>query len=301
MRMRTVLIGLLAVICGITAAVGVHTFLQVGTQDASRPVKTISVVVAVKDLPTWAVVSAGDVKVDEWPEHLAAPGTIQKLEDAVGRAVLKPLLVGEELLEGNLAAKGAHAGMAGMVPDGMRAFTISTPDVSAGVGGFLLPGNRVDVLLTVASAPQHRQGMSITLLQNVLILAVDKRVEASSAKTIEARELRSVTLVVSPEEAGKLTLAQSKGTLHLSLRNPNDGKTADRNPVTLIELDDLAALRPAAPAPLDAATPELSPSGSAADKSAAQGERKTPAVYYIRTLRGMSEGDVLVETRPHPR
>ena len=121
----------------------------------------------------------------------------------------------------------------------MRAFTIST-NVASGVAGFILPGNKVDVLMTLTAGGAKDVtggGSTTTLLQNVEILAVDQKVEAPADNKVDSTNLRSVTLLVTPTSAAKLSLGQSKGTLHLTLRNPEDNLAAKVRPTTVNDLE----------------------------------------------------------------
>ena len=146
-----------------------------------------------------------------------------------------PLVKDEPLLEGKLAPKGAKRGMAALVPNGMRAFTIHTPSVASGVGGFVLPGNKVDVLLTM---DWKRDSLTTTLLQNLEILAVDQRIDAPADNRIDPKQLHSVTLLVTPDQAARLALAQNKGSLHLALRNHKDDQVLRTSRARMAELDD---------------------------------------------------------------
>ena len=144
--------------------------------------------------------------------------------------------------------------MAALVPNGLRAFTIHTPSVASGVGGFVLPGNKVDVLLTMDG---KRGSLTTTLLQNLEILAVDQRIDAPADNRIDPKQLHSVTLLVTPDQAAKLGLAQNKGSLHLSLRNHNDDQLLRTSRARMAELDDgyleeapLEVVAEAKPAPL---------------------------------------------------
>jgi Flp pilus assembly protein RcpC/CpaB len=123
-------------------------------------------------------------------------------------------------------AKQGSGRATSLIPVGMRAFTIAMPSVASGVAGLILPGNRLDVLLT----SQGKSGLlTTTLMQNVKILAVDSRIEALAESRVGPK-LTSVTLLVTPEQATKLALGQSTGTLHLSLRGPEANQPADSSP-----------------------------------------------------------------------
>jgi pilus assembly protein CpaB len=138
------------------------------------------------------------------------------------------------VLESKIAESGL--GVASLVKPGMRAFTIETPTTSAGVAGFILPGNRVDVLLTMTKDADSTGGAGTwTLLQNVEILAAGQRLDQSDPSA-PGNRLQSVTLLVDPDMATKLTLAQSLGSLTLTLRNDTDNVIADTQPMTLREL-----------------------------------------------------------------
>lgn len=145
--------------------------------------------------------------------------------------------------------------MAALVPSGMRAFTIHTPSVASGVAGFIMPGNKVDVLLTMEG---RRGGTTITLLQNLEILAVDQRIDAPSDYRVDPNQLRSVTLLVTPDQAAKLGLAQNKGALHLSLRNLKDDQPADTSPARQAELEG-SREEPSVQAIVEAPKPPPSP------------------------------------------
>ena len=236
MSLRTVLIITLALVFGGTAAA-----IAVRLVDQDRPaaaVDSIPVVVAAEDIPRGTTVSAKILRTRDCPKDLVPPGAITRLEDALDRVAYTPVVRGETILEGKLAARGSGRGMAGLTLRGMRTVTIQT-NLSAGVAGFILPGDRVDVLLTVAGGGLNDPtggGITTRLLQNVEVVAVDQRLSAPADNKVDVKELRSVTLLVEPDQDAMLALAQSKGTLHLSLRNSGDSGAAKTRPVTLVDL-----------------------------------------------------------------
>lgn len=234
MSMRTILVIVLALIFGGSAAVGVNMLRSQGSSSQKT-----TVVLAAEEIPRGSSVSAAQLKTVEYPPELVPPGAITKVEDAVDRAPLFSLTKDEVVLEGKLAPKSAGYGLAPLVPEGMRAFTIHTPHVASTMAGFILPGNKVDVLLTMnGEGPSNLTGgaSTTTLLQNVKILAVDKHLDAAADNKSNPQQLQSVTLVVTPDQAAKLDLGQNRGTLHLSLRHPNDNKAAETRPATLAQL-----------------------------------------------------------------
>jgi len=237
MSFRTIIVVGLALACGLAAAVGVD---QLRSQTATAAaVGSVSVVSAAVDIPRGVMVTRDLLKLVEMPEGDIPAGVVTDIEDALDRAVVIPLLRDDLIRDGKLAAKDAGRGMAALVPTGMRAYTIMTPTIASGVGGFILPGNKVDVVLSVTERSLDDVtggGSATTLLQNVEILAVDQTIDAPMDNKIDPQEMRSVTLLVMPDQANKLSLAQDKGTLHLSLRNDDDGLAADTRPVSLRDL-----------------------------------------------------------------
>jgi pilus assembly protein CpaB len=271
MRSQTVLIVAMALVFGGSAAFGVYMVVKRST--GAAPAELVAVVVAAVNIPRGGTITAEQIKTRNFPKDLAPQGVLVRLEDAVDRVALQPLADNEPVLDVRLAPKGSGRGLAALVPSGMRAFTIQTPNVAAGVAGFVLPGNKVDVLLTMSDMGGDDQtggGVTTTLLQNLEILAVDQRIDAPAENKVDGADLRSVTLLVTPDQAAQLDLGQNRGTLHLSLRNHQDDAAARARPATLSDL----RFRHETAAPVVPAEP--------------------PAPRRMRTLRGSQEGVVLV-------
>ena len=291
MSVRTALIVFLALAFGVSAAVGVNMLVK---QNAFAT-ETAPVVVAARDVPRGGILSAEDLSTSPYPKDLVPPGSVTKLEDAVGRVVINPLVKDEALIDRKLAAKNAKGGLASLIPAGMRAFTILTPNVASGVAGLVIPGNKVDVLLTLGN-DNAGGGVTSTLLQDVEILAVDTHLDAPNESKLDRRTLQSVTLLVTPDQAAKLNLGQNRGTLHLSLRNPEDDRTASTRVATVNDLqfhqekswgeqlkDVIEAYAKARPQTESAAQPPTPPQPAP--------EQPAPTLE-IRTLRGRYFGVV---------
>jgi pilus assembly protein CpaB len=286
--LRTILILVLALVSGISAAAGVSALRQ--PVAASEGPETVSIVVTTADIPRFTTISADMVTTHPYPKDLVPSGALTSVEEVLDRVVYSPLLKDEPVLNGRLAAKGLGRGMAAGIPNGMQAYTIPTATVSSGMAGFILPGNKVDVLLTVSSSGGKDDptggGSTTPLLQSVEILAVDQRVDAPAENKINPNELRSVTLLVTPRQAAMLALGQSKGILHLSLRNPNDRKPIRGGVVTM---DDIRFLegKPVDPTPNKAAVVEAPP------------PPPPPPPLQIRTLRGSQESVIYIPATPN--
>lgn len=300
MNLRTLLLGGLALIFSGSAATGVYLFARQPTANAG--IETVSVVIAVADVPRGVMLTEDMLQTRDWPKDYVPEGALLLPEEVVGRTVWIPLLANDPVVESKLASKGAGQGLAALIPRGMRAVTIRASNVSTGVAGFILPGNNVDVLWTSSQGRQDDEtggGSTHTLLQNVEILAVDQQLEAPEENVVDPHELRSVTLLVSPSDAGKLDLGQNRGTLHLSLRNPEDTDTELVHATTLLGLRNAAHL--VAPLEVDPLhTPEVTEPDLAPVVAQSPQTTVSPSnvVLPIRTLRGTSSGAVYLRQRP---
>jgi pilus assembly protein CpaB len=295
--MRSILIGTFALVFGISAAVGVY--LMTGTKPNAVKTETVSVVVAAADMNRGQTLATEHLTMREWPKELIPEGTITNLEEIIERTVAIPLLKGDLLLEGKLAAKGTGRGLAAIIPAGMRAVTIQTPNVATGVAGFILPGNRVDVLLTMSSQGKTDEtggGSTITLLQNLEILAVDQQTDVPEENKVDSTELRSVTLLVTPADAARLDLGQNKGTLRLTLRNPTDEMTDFVTPVTLAGLH-----RDPSEPDEELSAPAVAPQINVPVATPTTARPNVKSIPQIRTLRGTRAGLIQIsppETAP---
>jgi pilus assembly protein CpaB len=290
--MRTAIIGLLALVCGVSAMFVANSLVNNRTPEAPK-VETTSVVVANFDVPRGETLRDEHLKIREFPKEFAPSGALTSIADAVGRVTASQMIKDEPVLESKLAPKGAGRGVAALIPKGMRAFTILTPNLASNVAGFILPGNKVDVLLTVGSIGSDDQtggGSTVTLLQNVEIWAVGQRVEAPTESRVDVREQQSVTLLVTPQQATELDLGQNKGTLHLSLRNPEDAELTLTKPSTLVDLH-LFEPKPRANEKLANDKEPVEPP--------VRVEPEPPSVQ-VRTLRGTQEGSVLIAPQSLP-
>jgi pilus assembly protein CpaB len=299
MNARTMIVGVLAVVCGLSAMF----LVQAMRKPPSGPtIEKVSVVFAAADLKPGETIQEAMLESREIPKTEVPEDAILKMADAIDRAAMTQLDKGDLLRERKLAERGAGRGMAALIKTGMRAFTIQTPSFSSSLAGFLLPGNKVDVLLTVNSSggsdDESGGASTTTLLQNVEILAVHTTVNAPTTNKIDPEQARSVTLLVRPEDASLLDLGQNKGTLHLSLRNLKDTSTVKPRPTTLADLQlprtlkpkPVVAVEPPAPPP----TPEVLPAFDLAPEPEFE-EMK----LRVRTLRGTNHSeDVVTVVRP---
>jgi|SRR5579872_1515963 len=231
--------GILALI-----AVGGLTYYLRTTQAPATPGSSVdlgNVVVAVNDLPFGTHIGRDQLTVVAWPLSSMPADAFHSVEEVFAgsqgfdRIVLKPIDKGEPVLKSRISGFGAKATLSRQVPPGMRAVSIRVDDVS-GVAGFILPGDRVDVMLTHRLEGVAADASLVTdvILQNVQVLGIDQLSDQDREKPVVAR---TATVAVSPEDAQKLALAQQAGTLGLALRNTS---AVDRVPVERVVQRDLA-------------------------------------------------------------
>ena len=221
-RNRLLMIGVVAVGLGFLVAYSVYN--KLGAKNQPGPMAGVDVLVAAKDLAVGSKITNEDVKFARIPEGSVPPSAIRKKTDVLERGVVLPISAGEFILLSKLAADKAGSGLPALIPPGMRAVSVRVNEVVS-VAGFVLPGTRVDVLLTGTSSGGGNDQQTTTVLENVAVLATGQKLERNSAGDPENAAV--ITLLVSPDDAQKLTLASFQGKIQLSLRNPLDTKQQD--------------------------------------------------------------------------
>ena len=174
------------------------------------------VILAVKDLPVGAIIGERDIRTVDWPGDAVPPGFLSVPEEVVGRGVITPVKLNEPLLEGKLAPRGAGGGLPTIITDGMRALSVRVDEVIA-VAGFVIPGTRVDVLLTKKVSAQS---ITRAILQNVPILAAGQSIQTDAEG--KPQTVAVITVLLSPEQAEVLTLAANEGRIQMTLRHMLD-------------------------------------------------------------------------------
>jgi pilus assembly protein CpaB len=214
---RTLIVLLVAIATAAAATFLVYRAIQ------RRPVQQVAlpqtfVVVAAHPLAMGARIAATDVKLVGWPSEAVVPGSFTKVEDVVDRGVVTSVLENEPLTDTKVAAPGAGAGLPPTIPPGMRAISVRVNDV-VGVAGFVTPGNRVDVFVTLK---QNDTTVTRVVTSNVQVLTAGTKYDQANTKTGEPIPTAVVTLLLNPEDAEKIVLASTEGQIMLALRNPLD-------------------------------------------------------------------------------
>lgn len=269
MRSSTILSLLVAVILGVAAVFGVRSWLadqraQLAATGGTRAeVAQKSIVVAKQALRFGDRISPDKLEIIPWASATLPNGafmTVAELGDnseEQARFALSAIEKGEPVLASRITDPGQRAKLSTAIKPGLKALSIRVNDV-AGVAGFVLPGDRVDVLLTrTESANRKDDAYTDVLLQGVRVLAID---QIADDRKDQPSVVRTVTFEVTTEEAQKLTLGSTIGTLSLALRNVVSSETEDYQRVTISELSVAAEPRlEEVPEPLPAAAETPAP------------------------------------------
>ncbi len=208
-----------ALVLGIAAAMFAQRWarqsMAAAEAQASRDIT--EVVVADQELAFGKRIEASQLRTVRWPADAVPNGAFNQIEKVVGMVSKYQIFPGEPVLEQRIADPATSPLMASLIGPNKRAVTVRVDDV-VGVGGFLLPGSRVDV---VASKQIDRQDYQTrTILHNLRVLAVDQT--ASAGAEDKPVVVRAVTLETDPSEAEVLVQATIEGAVQLALRNPED-------------------------------------------------------------------------------
>ena len=201
-------------------AIGVAAFTYQALSNRLKPAdNTTQIVVAALPVSVGAKLTEADVRLAPWPKASPIEGSLHSVSEAIGRGVLVSMVPNEPVLATKLAAEGSGAGLMSTIPDGMRAVSVKVNDV-IGVAGFVVPGSRVDVILSGSPTSSGNAEMSKVFLENIQVLAAGQNVASDDAG--RPLNVQVVTLLVTPEQSEALALASVEGRIQLALRNPLD-------------------------------------------------------------------------------
>ncbi len=251
----------LALVIGLTAAVYAANMASRQTLASNK------IVVAAVDIELGGKITPQMLTTVDWPSGSVPAGAFSEIKDLQDRVIKVGIMRGEAIVERKLAPPGSQGGLSAVIAEGKRAMTVRVNDV-VGVAGFALPGNYVDVMVNAqqdkARGEEGRQ-ISKTVLEHVLVLAVAQEAGRDDTKP---RVVSAVTLELSLDDAEKLDLARSVGTLSLVLRNQVDKQTVATQGITKSELfgegkpaPQVKAAAPAGKPRVAAAAPVARPAG----------------------------------------
>jgi pilus assembly protein CpaB len=309
MRARSIALLLLALGCGLVASIGITQVIgnrNAGSADTSGD--TEAIFVALQDVPFGEPLTPQVLRLENWPKGKVPAGALCRIEDVEGRLTRTKLYAGEPILENKLAPKGAkEQGYSTEIPQGFRVIPVKVDRLSG--SGLILPGNRVDVLVHLFRNPARGilKTSTRTILQDVKVFAVNDVVdtEAQGDKKMSAQ---TISLLVTPEHAQMIMLAEELGKIRLVMRSPTDDKIATVQDTTPSELLDTAEA--------EDRQSENQPGQSTqqgagllallgrmrSNNAAAPGPQNTPGhkVHHMRLVSGSEVRDVVLEQEEDP-
>ena len=226
MQLRPILILLVAILLGGVTVYLVNQFLQqeVTSRTGERIVRTVPVVVAAADLSSGTRLDEVLLDVVAWPEA--------SLLSDEPPLILTQAKKGEPILKYKLSPYGARGGLPAKIPEDKRAVTLAVNEIK-GVGGFVMPGDYVDVLHTTTFGRSDKNPVTRVILQNAKVLGIDQQ---SSETETEPKVVNAVTIMVTPYDGQRIVLAAKTGDLNLMLRNEFDASIVESDLVTYKDL-----------------------------------------------------------------
>jgi pilus assembly protein CpaB len=288
--LRTVLVLVIALVAALGASY--MAFVSMQRMAAASAGASTPVVVAAREIPLGTLITADHVRVVQWPVSSPVRGALTRLDEAVNRGAVMPLALNEPLTEAKVAALGVGAGLPPTITPGMRAISIKVNEV-VGVAGFVVPGSRVDVLVTIEPPDQQsgrRESITRIVTSNVQVLTAGTRIDQDTALA-EGKPIAAsvVTLLVSPEDAERLALAQNEGRITLTLRNPLDIEAASTSGARMANL--LGVQTDNTPAPAAAPRPRVAtrvvPPPPAPEPA--------PKAYTVEAIRGAKRSEETIK------
>ncbi|MEZ5681349.1 MAG: Flp pilus assembly protein CpaB [Erythrobacter sp.] len=214
-RRNLIIIGV-AVVLGLVAVYLANSYfsgVEAQQERVAEEQQLVRIAVASQDLDFGATLTSDNVRMINWPSQSVPDGAFTDMNMFAGSNVaIRPIARGEPVLKARISERAV---LSENIPEDMRAITISVSDVT-GVAGFVTPGDAVDVIMTRTIPGGQDDKVASIVLENVQIVAIDRRASESST---EPQELKMATLLVNQQDAQKLALASESGRLSLALRN----------------------------------------------------------------------------------
>jgi pilus assembly protein CpaB len=281
---RTAVVVGLALLLAAVASLGMYRIVS-RMPARTADIKTVDVVVAQHPLKLGTRVTSDHVKVVKWPASAPVTGAFSKVEEVVDRGLISAVEENEPLTNAKLAALEAGAGLPPSIPPGMRAISVKVNEV-VGVAGFVVPGTRVDVMVTLPGKAQNDDSTTRVVVSNAQVLTAGTRYDQEKAKDGAPIPSTVVTLLVTPDDGERVALAASEGQIMLTLRNPLDQDATDTKGVRTAGLFGQPA-----PAPVKART---APRGPARPAQPVVAAAPAPTTYTVEAFRGAKRTEEVV-------
>jgi pilus assembly protein CpaB len=217
---------ILAAVLAVGAGGMAYLYVQGSSKRTVNEADLVPLVVATKDITFATKLGEEHMKLVEFPADAVPTGYYSTVDSVLNQTTKVFIVAGEPILASKLSSVGG--GLSVRVPESLRASSVDVNEVS-GVSGFVLPGDRVDVLCTIDHAPDQGNNVAVTktIVQNVEVLAAGVKQTTNKNDPIK---VQSVTLLISPQQAEDLALGMHEGKIHLVLRNPVDHEIVEVTP-----------------------------------------------------------------------
>jgi pilus assembly protein CpaB len=278
---RTLIVLVVAVIAAAAASYGVYTAIR-SIPERRVEISTRNAVVAATSIAVGRQLTSDLVKVIPWPEKSPLQGGFVDVKEVIDRGLIAAVVENEPITESKLAPKEAGAGLPPTIAPGMRAISIRVNEV-INVANFVTSGTRVDVLTILER--ENGEPVSRVVVSNVQVLTANNRYDQEDAKQGEAIRSTVVTLMVTPEDAERIALAQAEGQLMLTLRNPLDVAPTETSGVSVAALFGAPVRATSKPVARRAAVPAPPPAPVA----------PPPAPWKVETIRNMKRTEKSLE------
>ncbi len=305
---RNLLVIAVAVLLAIVAVILANSYLSgVEKRDANAAEENRLVQIAVARVPLvyGTNLTSENIRMVSWPSTSVPAGAFQSTKGLLeARVALRPIEAGEPILPGKITGPGGRASISSLIETDMRAVAVRINDV-AGVAGFVLPGDSVDVLITRTPPDSKNTQITDMLLQNVRVIAIDQNANENDNKPALGK---TVTFSVDQFSAQKLALGGQVGTLSLALRNAANQDMPFASTVGLDDLgagnyarniDSVASAAPANPFPFPTGPFAIPPNASRAPVKAAKPampvKPRDPNSVTVQIVRGTSSSDYEVK------
>jgi len=199
---------------------------------AVQPIAEQKYVTPARSMQAGEILKTDNIELISWPTANSVPGAFTKPDDVIGRSVLYPMDKGQPITDKLVTAIGAGVGLAGKIPNGMRAIALRSDEVM-GVAGFLLPGSHVDVLVTYRT-DKSPEPTTATVLQDSEVIAAGHQIQPDPEG--KPATVTVVTLLLTPEDAERAVLASTQGAIHFVLRSGSDKEKVIDAPIIMSEL-----------------------------------------------------------------
>lgn len=268
MNIKAIVPLIVALVLGLVAALTAWQMTSRPNPGTAVQQQTAQVVVLKDNIAPGRELKPENLTLGSAGSKQAPEGTFTSVQQVVGRVSTVPMVKGQPVFETLLAPQGTGEGLQALVPAGMRAITVEVNEFS-GVAGLLVPGCRVDVVLTM-QGERNGQSLARTICQNIKVTAVGQRIASGKEKDDDREPTRSVTLLVTPKDAEAIELGASMGRPRLVLRGSQDKDVSPRDGVTLAELrgdPNQQTAEPYANRPVEYVEPTTRPAEQTADAS----------------------------------